>query len=254
MSNTINRPNRFSNRNGRLVSHQTATTKNQTPATTSDNDVDEVDEVEDEDDDEEEEEGADSKVEDYILNDRVLGSIMQGGFTIDVKVNRKNEKTGKVEKVSVYKRTKENPEPFTYKQVASWQDYLMHLGAKLSDDKIQFLGEAFVDKDDEGNETPESLATAKALAKLVTQANLKLRADAKQAAYAGIVNKNKPLEGAQKLTAIARTVRDFVKLSNGMISPEAVIEVLKSKNAVPADYTVEDYESTSLRNPKGAKK
>jgi hypothetical protein len=252
MANTVNvelEIARKRNRRNRIVENQKSTTPTLVPVVSDDTEIEEGEEFEEDEEDEDSAGDVDTEVEkeEYIVDEKVVGNWMEGYFTIDVKVQEKNPTTGKMEKVSKYKRDKSNPEPFRFKKVSSWYNYLIHLGAKLTEDNIQFLEEYFKETGEDGKETEDSKATGNALLKLKDQANMKLRADAKQAAYAALVNKHKPLDAAQRWTAIARTIANFVKLTGGAVTPEIAIDVLKSKGAVPADYTVENFTSTKLR-------
>jgi hypothetical protein len=171
---------------------------------------------------------------DYEVDGDVLGEIHAGTFSISI-TNEVKDENGKIAKKVVYENEKE---PFEYRKVVGFPNLLKHLGGKLDDNAVQFLNQALA-----GDET------GKAIQSLMSMANAKFKADAKSSAYQALVNKHKPLEGEKRETAIARTIANFVKLAG--ISAEVAIEVLKSKNAVPADYTVEDYNSTPLRRTKG---
>lgn len=163
-----------------------------------------------------------------VVRETPFGQILQGFFAIKVK-----DDTGK--KV-LYENKKE---PFEYPQVNSYVMALVHAGAKLSDKEIDAIGAAI----------PESAGPQ--VKRLTKVYNDRLRADAKSSAYQSLVSKHKPLEGEDKLVAIAKTIRNILKFAP-FLTAESVIESLKGQKAVPSDYTVEDYNSTQLRKTKGA--
>jgi hypothetical protein len=160
------------------------------------------------------------------VKDTDFGAIYQGTFSITVKSGDKVIYTSKAE-------------PFQYEKVEGFSNVLKHSGAKLEDTQINFLNQALSGSEETGIAVKE----------LIDMYNDRLKANAKSAAYAAVTNKHKPLEGEDRETAIAKTIRGFVKLAG--ISVETAIEVLKSKGAVPEDYTVADYNTTPLRRTKG---
>lgn len=182
----------------------------------------------------------DDKAEDTskknVVRTTDFGEVRKGFFSITVKDGDK----------VLYENDKEE---YEYDVVDSLVNALRHAGAVLSQDQIDFIGSALVVKDDAGNETADSKKTGEAVAVLVKTYNAKEKADAKSSAYQTLVNKHKPLEGEKRETAIARTIANVVKLAG--ISAETAIEMLKSKGAVPEDYTVADYNATPLRRVKG---
>lgn len=178
--------------------------------------------VEDAEEKETEEEGP------KVVRETPFGSILQGFFAIKVK-----DDTGK--KV-LYENKKE---PFEYPQVNSYVNALVHAGAKLTDKEIDAIGAAI----------PESAGPQ--VKRLTKVYNDRLRADAKSSAYQSLVSKHKPLEGEDKLVAIAKTIRNILKFAPAL-SAESIIASLIAQKAIPVDYTVEDYNSTQLRKTKGA--
>ena len=163
-----------------------------------------------------------SKVKDFDF-----GEIHSGTFSIKVK--------GDTDNVLYEKKD----EPFEYEKVVGLSNLLKHAGAKLEETQIEFLNEAL-----KGSEE-----TGKAVQTLITIYNNKLKADAKSSAYQSLVNKYTPLEGEKKESAQARTIANMIKL--GGVSKEVAIESLKSIGALPADYTVADFDGTPLRRTKG---
>jgi len=166
-----------------------------------------------------------------------FGPILNSTFSIKVP-NGKKDKDGNPE--YFYKNDKE---PFKYQGFFGVITYLQFLGAKLPDANVEALGKALTSDD---KETDESIQ--KAIKQLIKDATAKEKADAKASAYQSLLNKHKPLDESQRETAIARTINNFVKLAG--ITPEVAIEVLKSKGAVPEEYTVMDYRTTPLRKSK----
>lgn len=226
---------------------QTPTTP--TDSTTTDTVADEEEEeFEEEEEEEETQAEKDVVVSDYVLNGQTLGSIMRGTFKIEVSQMVRNPETGKKEKKVRYANKKE---PFEYKLVNSYPNLLIHLGAKLSEDKINFLGTALKEtvKDADGKEveTEDSKATGQALVILQRNMNAKFRGDAKASAYSSLANKHRVLEGAERDTATAKSIRQIIALSNGALSAESVIVVLKQQKVIPENYTLEQYVNTKLR-------
>lgn len=170
-----------------------------------------------------------------LVEKTAWGGIYQSTFSITVNKQVKNPETGKMEEAVAYENTKE---PFTFPRVDSLVNALIHAGAKLTEAQIDAFGESL------GEENGASVV------KLIKVYNDKIRGDAKTSAYQGLVSKHKPLEGQDREVAIAKTIRGFVKLAG--ISVDTAIEVLKSKKAVPEDYTVEDYNATKMRKTRGA--
>lgn len=162
-----------------------------------------------------------------VVRETAFGRILQGFFAIKVK-----DDTGK--KV-LYENKKE---PFEYPEVDALANAIVHAGAKLTDAEIDAIGSAI----------PESAGPQ--VKRLTKVYNDRLRADAKSSAYQSLVSKHKPLEGEDKLVAIAKTIRNILKFAP-FLTAETVIETLKTQKAVPVDYTVEDYNGTQLRKPKG---
>lgn len=168
--------------------------------------------------------------------DNEFGSILTSTFSVKVKGEGEDGK----EKV-LYENKKE---PFKYQTVGSVVSLLKYLGAKnFPDANVDILGKALTSEDEN-----TSKEIGEAIAEVLKIANAKFKSDAKSSAYQSIVNKYSPLEGEKRMTAIARTINNFVKLAG--ITPEVAIEVLRSKGAVPEDYTVQDYKETKLRKSK----
>lgn len=214
------KPNRPRRRNARLVSYQTPEQVN-------------VPSVEDTTVSENEENGGDEE-ESNIVEEKPWGSVKRGYFSIKV--------LGEDKKAApLYENKKEE---FKYDQVNSLVNALVYSGAKLNDSQIQAFGQALTNSEDA--EIDKTIGEA--VTEIVRTFNTKLKADAKSSAYQTLVNKYKPLEGEKRKTAIARTINNLVKLAG--ISAESAIEVLKSKKAVPEDYTVDDYKATPLRRTK----
>ena len=192
----------------------------------------------------EEEEGEEKKEVKVLRQmDNGLGDICQGHFTIKVTKLEKNEKTGKMEKKSLYENKRE---PFEYPRLFSLVNALRHAGKFVEKDK-------FVDMTDEqidtlGSAIPENFNTA--VVRLTKIYNDKLKADAKSAQYTSLVTKYKPLDEEEKEVAIAKIVKGLVKVAPHL-SVETVIEILKGQKAIPEDYTVEDFNDTKLRKTKG---
>jgi hypothetical protein len=162
-----------------------------------------------------------------FIRDTPFGEVRRGTFGITVK-NAKGDE--------LYKKT---DEPFEYEVVNGFANVLKHAGAKLDENQEQFLTQALAGS----NETGEAVRD------LITMYNDRLKANAKSSAYASVVNRVKPLEGEDRETAVAKTIRGFVKLAG--ISVATAIEVLKAQKAVPEDYTEADYLATPLRRTKG---
>ena len=160
-----------------------------------------------------------------------FGEILSGTFSIKIKEDP-DDKNSKI----LYEN---KAEPFEYEKVNSIQNVLRHIGAKLDDNQIKFIGQALA--------TEES---GKATLKLVEIYNAKLKADAKSSAYQSLVNKYRPLEGDKKETAQAKIVAGFIKLAG--VSKEIAVEQLRKAGALPEDYTVADFDSTPLRRTKTA--
>lgn len=176
-----------------------------------------------------------------VVKETDFGQVRRGTFSIKVKGKKKNEETKKMEDVVLYEN---DAEPFEYDFCSSLSNVLKHAGASLTDDQVAFLGDALKSTDEATDKT-----IGEAVAKLVKIYNDKKKADAKSSAYQTLTNKHKPLEGEEREVAIAKTIKNFVKLAG--ISVETAIDVLKGQKAVPADYTVEDYNATPLRRTKG---
>ena len=167
-----------------------------------------------------------------------FGEVRKGTFSITVKSDEKDEK-GK-DKILYENKS----EAFEYDVVNSLSNALKHLGAKLTDDQINFVGEALTSTDAETDKT-----IGEAVAGLVKTYNAKLKSDAKSARYQALVNQYKPLEGEKLETAQARTIANVIKMSG--LPKDAVIKMLVENKVLPNDYTVADFDSTPLRRTKG---
>jgi hypothetical protein len=178
--------------------------------------------------------------ESNIVETTDFGDRRRGFFSISVTGDEKDEKGNK--KV-LYENKKE---PFVYDFCNSLVSVLRHAGAKLADDKADFLADALKSEDAEADKS-----IGEAVLALVKIYNGKEKADAKSSAYAAIVNKYKPLEGEKRDTAIARMIATNVKLMG--VSAETVIQMLQTMkpSPIPADYTVVDFNNTPLRKTKG---
>jgi hypothetical protein len=177
-----------------------------------------------------------------VIEENSFGKLMKGTFTITVKSTTEKGEDGKPKVLY-----SEDNEPFKYQTVDNLPSLFRYLGeveGEFPDANIKALANALTAKDNP--ELDEKLG--KAVDAILKMANAKFKSDAKSSAYQSIVNKYTPLEGQKRDTAIARTIANFVKLAS--ITPEVAIEVLKSKGAVPADYTVQDYKDTPLRRTK----
>lgn len=172
-----------------------------------------------------------------------IGEICQGHFTIKVTKLEKNEKTGKKEKVELYKNDRE---PFEYPRVFSLVNALRHAGKFVMKDKFVDMTDAQIDT--LGQNIPESFNTA--VVRLTKVYNDRLKADAKSSQYNSLVTKYKPLDEEEKEVAIAKIVKGLVKVASHL-SVETVIELLKTQKAIPEDYTVEDFNETKLRKSRG---
>ena len=166
------------------------------------------------------------------VKDTPFGSIRRGTFSITVKGDNDEVKYENKE------------EPYEFDVVNSLANVLRHAGAKLDDNAVVALGKALKHIDPEVDKT-----IGEATQEVVKTYNNKLKADAKSNAYQGLVNKYKPLEGEKKESAQARLVANFIKLAG--VSKETAINQLKAANALPAEYTVADFDSTPLRRTKG---
>jgi hypothetical protein len=181
--------------------------------------------------------------ESKVVEENEYGKMLRSTFEITVKSKTDKDKDG-----NFLVKYSNKAEPYQYQSVETLVGALRYMGAKsLPDANIEALGNALTIKDDEDadKELGESVA------KILKALNAKFKSDAKSSAYQGIVNKNTPLEGEQRNTAIARTINNMVKLTN--LSAEEVIEILKAKKAVDDDYTVQEYRETPLRKTGGAK-
>jgi hypothetical protein len=157
------------------------------------------------------------------------GVIKSGTFPITVK-----DETGK--KV-LYENKKE---PFKYPQVVGLGNAIVYFGGTMSDKQLEDF--ATVIGDSNGPQVK----------KILDVVNTRLRTDAKIKSYQQLVTKHKPLEGENLEVAIAKMIRQFTRV-NPAFSVDTVITILKGSKAIPADYTVDDYNSTPLRKTRGAK-
>jgi len=167
-----------------------------------------------------------------FVKDTPFGSIRRGTFSITVSDENKKE---------LYSN---KAEAYEFDVVNSLANVLRHAGAKLPDAAIGGLGKVLT-ADNPADQTTINEATQE----IVKTYNNKLKADAKSSAYQALVNKYKPLEGEKKESAQARLVANFIKLAG--VSKETAITQLKAAMALPAEYTVADFDSTPLRRTKG---
>ena len=170
-----------------------------------------------------------------LVKETDFGGIYQSTFSITVSKKVKNPETGKMEDKEVYSNKEE---PFEYPKVNSIANAIVHAGGKLTGAQIDALAKAL---------TAEN---GPAVLKLTKVYNDKIKADAKSSAYQSLVAKHKPLEGEEKEVAFAKIIRGLVRATN--FTAEAVIEMLKNQKALPADYSVEDYNTTKMRKTKGS--
>ena len=189
------------------------------------------------------EEDKDQKVKVLRDMENGLGEICQGFFTIKVTKQEKNPETKKMETKVLYENKKE---PFEYPRLFSLANAIRHAGKNILKDK-------FEDMKDEQIEAlaasiPESLGPA--VLRVTKVYNDRLKADAKSSQYNSLVTKYRPLDEEEKEVAIAKTVRNLVKIAPHF-SVETVIEMLKTQKAIPEDYTVEDFNATKMRKTRG---
>jgi hypothetical protein len=167
-----------------------------------------------------------------FVKDTEFGSVRKSTFSINVK-----DENGK----ELYSNKEES---YEFDVVNSLANVLRHAGAKLDDAAVTALGKAL-----RSNDPAVDTTIGEATQEIVKTYNNKLKADAKSSAYQGLVNKYKPLEGEKKESAQARLVANFIKLAG--VSKEVAINQLKAASALPAEYTVADFDSTPLRRTKG---
>jgi hypothetical protein len=127
-------------------------------------------------------------------------------------------------------------ESFKYPKVVGLANYLRFRGAKLTDDQIQFLGEAL-----KGDATIDA-----AYKELIEDLNGLLFARAKQSAYSKVLNEHKPVSEETIANSQARMVRDFVR-QNPTVSAESAIGVLKQFVPSMKDYTIELFNANKGR-------
>jgi len=166
-----------------------------------------------------------------VVKETEFGEVLRGTFSIKVTDDAKK----------VLYENKE--EPFEYNKVNSLANALRYFEAKLDDSAITMLGTALTSKDEAVSKT-----IGEAVATVVKVINIKLRADAKSAAYQSLVNKYTPLEGEKRDTAMARLVANFIRLAG--VSKETAVSQLVIAKALPEDYTVADFDATPLRRTK----
>lgn len=130
---------------------------------------------------------------------------------------------------------KNKEEPYTFLQAESLANHLRLKGANMTDDQINFLGEALTGE-----------GTGDAVKALVEEMNSVLQAKAKSAAYAGVFNAHKPVTEETIANSQARMVRDFVR-QNSTVSEESAIEVLKQFVPSMKDYTIEEFRANKGR-------
>jgi len=213
--NTNTRKSRVDNRNGRLLSLQSA--------------IDATEEVDT------------TEAESNVVEENEFGKILKSTFEITVKSKTEKDDKGK----PLVKYTNKE-EPFKYQAVETVVDALKYLGKieQFPDENVTLLGKALTCSD-----AGISAQIGEAIAAILKALNAKFKSDAKSSAYQSIVNKYTPLEGEQRDTAVARTINNMVKLTN--LTAEEVIDILKAKGGVKADYTIQDYKETPLRRVKG---
>jgi hypothetical protein len=170
-----------------------------------------------------------------------FGPVMKATFSIKIK----NEGDDAKDRPFLVNNPKE---PFTYQSFTRLIPALAYHGGFKVSEFPEANADALEKAFDFGDNKELQEKADEAIDSLLKILNAKSKSDAKNSAYQSIVNKNAPLEGEKRQTAIARTINNFVKLAG--ITPEVAIEILKSRNAVDADYTVQDYRETKLRKTK----
>jgi hypothetical protein len=126
-------------------------------------------------------------------------------------------------------------EKYQYPTIDSLANYLRFKGAELSDDQIQFLGEAL-----------SAEKTKEPYSNLLEDLNGLLQAKAKQSAYSKVFNEHKPISEETITNSQARMVRDFVR-QNPTVSAESAIEVLKQFVPSMKDYTIQMFNANKGR-------
>lgn len=124
-------------------------------------------------------------------------------------------------------------EPYEYPQYDSLADHMKARGANLSDDQIQFLGEALKGIGPSGkDEVPADV-------QLVKELNDLLKVQHKNSTYSRVFNAHKPLTEENITNANASIVRNFMKTKN--VSDETAIKTLQEFGVIPAEFTLAEF-------------
>lgn len=129
---------------------------------------------------------------------------------------------------------KNEAEPFSYKQVSSLPSLIAFLGGSVSDDGISTIGSA-LPGDKNGEAVKELLERFNSDEKQRSQRN----------AYARVLNEKKPVSEESIGNSLARIVRNVMKTKS--LSDETAVEMLKTMEFLPADYTVEQFRSNKSK-------